>query len=153
MEIQKENREMSAMTPQQQADKWAANTQAAGPSVKAGVLAVQVAPGQAAAAKADVWAANVAAAKQKWQQAVGNVTLASWQQSMLGKGLQNMAAGVNGSKAKVAAHLAAFVPYIKSAAAAAAAQNPGSDVESGIQRAAAVIRAAKAFKKTASGIA
>jgi hypothetical protein len=82
------------------AAKWETNTTAAvnNGTVAAGIAAVTVAPGMAAARQADVWAQNVAAAKSKWQANVASVSLQSWQNSATSKGVARMAQGVSAAQ-------------------------------------------------------
>ena len=88
---------MVRTSPQQYAARWSAGMNAAGPNITAGVNAVTVAPGQAAAAQQALMLQNLTAAitSGKWAKNVAAVSLSSWQKSMTTKGVSNIAAGVS----------------------------------------------------------
>ncbi len=82
------------------AAKWEQNTSAAANNgtLAAGIAAVTVAPGQAAARQADTWATNVAAAKSKWATNTAAVSLQAWQTAATQKGVGRVAAGVSAAQ-------------------------------------------------------
>lgn len=82
---------------------WQAGMNNAATKIKSGVMAVTVAPGVKAAAQQQKLLTNFqnAVNSGKWARNVQATTLQSWQASMTGKGLQNMANGVNAAQGKV----------------------------------------------------
>lgn len=103
---------MTAVQPTDAAARWAQNLSAAGPRIQAGVQAVKVAPGQAAARQADVWLANTTAAKSKFATNVANVSLGSWQSDMINKGLPRISSGASAAQDKVATFMNKLLPFI-----------------------------------------
>lgn len=135
-----------ALNAQQVADKWANRLSASTQEVINGVNSVTVAPGQAAAAQADLWLAKVTASKAKWQNNVGKVTLAEWKQKMLEVGVPRIASGATANKPKMQAFLTQFLPHVEAGAQAVKAM-PKMTLEDSIQRAAAMIRHNANFRR------
>ena len=108
---------MTALTADQIAQKWANNLGAATTSIQAGVNAVTVAPGQAAARQKAVWVANVNAAQDKWAARVAAVPLPVWQQDMITKGIPRIATGATAAQPKFSMFMGKLLPYINSAKA------------------------------------
>jgi hypothetical protein len=67
--------------PTTAAADWATGMNNATDKITRGIARVTTSPGTLAAAKADKWLNNVTAAKAKFQNNVGKVTLQSWQSS------------------------------------------------------------------------
>lgn len=132
--------------PQLAAQKWAQNFAAAGPAVQAGVQAVTEAPTLKAAARQDAYVRGVQAAANsgKWAAGLRKVSLQSWQQSMLTKGVQNMNSGAQAGKSKMQAHLAAFIPHMEMIRAQLDSM-PTDTTAQQAAKVAAVIEHAKAF--------
>lgn len=97
------------------AQRWAQRTGAATDAYTAGVNAVTVSPGAAAARQANVWAANVAAAKAKFAAASARVTLQDWQAAATGKGAARLASGVQAAQSKYEASMTKLLPYVAQA--------------------------------------
>lgn len=93
---------MAQKDPNSVANKWATNLAAAANSgaVTAGINAVQVAPGQAAARQKGVWLQNVTAAADTWASNVAAVPLQSWQQDAINKGVPRIATGATAAEPK-----------------------------------------------------
>jgi hypothetical protein len=100
--------------PQDVANKWSKNLGQAVDSIKAGVNAVQVSPMQLAAAQQDAYLSGIqnAVSSGKWQRGLGRVSLQSWQQSMLNKGLQRISSGAAAAVPKMAAFQSQWLPYM-----------------------------------------
>jgi hypothetical protein len=96
------------------AAKWAANLAGATQSITSGVNSVTVAPGQAAARQAQVWQANTVAAAQKWQTNVAAVSLNTWQQDMINKGIPRIASGAQAAQPKMQQAMSKLLPFIQS---------------------------------------
>lgn len=102
---------MSSLTPDQIAQKWATNLAGATETIKAGIQAVSVAPGQAAARQAQAYIQGVQAAQQKWQRNVSSVSLAEWQQATIDKGVGRIATGAQAAQPKMQSFLVKLLPY------------------------------------------
>jgi hypothetical protein len=125
------------------AAKWARNLGMAGPSITAGVQAVQQAPGIAAAAQKNTWLQNVTASADRWAQNVSKVSLASWQQSMLQKGVSRITGGAATAQPKVQAFMQSFLPAVQQIAAQLP---PRGDINANISRMTAMVQALHAKK-------
>lgn len=98
--------------PTSAAQAWVTGMQGAGPKYTAGVNAVKVAPGQAAAAAASLWAQNVAAAVNKFASNSAKVTLTAWQNAANTKGAPRLGTGATAAQPKFAAFMTAFLPAL-----------------------------------------
>lgn len=103
---------MAQRDPNVVAQNWSARLGQSTSKITAGVQAVSVAPGVAAARQADVWASNVAAAKSKWQRNVAAVSLQDWQTAMTQKGVGRIQVGATAAEPKFAAFMGQLLPYI-----------------------------------------
>lgn len=133
---------VTAMTPQQIADKWVTNLTAAGPSITAGVNAVTVSPGAQAAAAADYWLQRVTASKQKFITNVGKVTAQQWKDAMLNVGVPRIASGASANKQKMVDFMTKWLPYMQ---AGVNSLPPRGDLAQNIQRAVAMMNYAANF--------
>lgn len=118
--------------PTTAAANWVRGMQGSTAKITAGVNAVTVAPGAAAARQAGVWAANTAAAQQKYAKNVASVSLQDWQAAVLNKGVQRVAAGATASEGKMAAAMTQILPQI---ANIVQSLPPRGDINANIQRA------------------
>lgn len=105
---------MATLDPTKVANKWQTNLSNATTSITDGVNAVQVAPGQAAAAAQATMRARLLAAidSGKWAANVSAVPLQSWKNSMITVGIPRIADGASKGKPKMQAFLASFLPYV-----------------------------------------
>lgn len=106
------------MTGQQAAANWSAGMNAAvsNGSIQRGIAAVQEAPGAAAVRQANLWTQQVSSiqTQQKWAQRVGAVSLSSWQQDTINKGLPRITGGVqesSGPNGKATQFFSALISY------------------------------------------
>jgi hypothetical protein len=85
----------------------------------------------------------------QWARQVGKVGLADWQAAALNKGVQRIAAGVDGAAAKVSGMAGKLLSAVD-AAVAVVDQTPRGDLETNINRATTFMRemSARAPKKT-----
>lgn len=96
------------------AQKWSQNLQNNVESIRAGVNAVQVAPGQAAAAQQAKMRQRILDAidSGKWASAVSSVSLQTWKTQMINVGVPRLADGARKGQPKVQAFLTQFLPYV-----------------------------------------
>lgn len=92
---------MTKVTPAQGLAKWGTNLNASTAYIKQGVMAVQVAPGVAAAAASARMLAGItqSVTSGAWAAAVGGVSLQSWQNATVNKGIARIPAGVANAQA------------------------------------------------------
>lgn len=113
------------------ATRWQQNFGAAGPRWAAGIQAVTVAPGQAAAAASDRYLTGVQANVQKFAAKVAAVPLGTWQQVSIQKGQGRLASGAQAGMPKYEAAIAKVLAAEKSIIASLP---PRGTVEQNIQR-------------------
>lgn len=104
-----------AGTPDQVAARWAAGLANAGEKIRAGVEAVNTAPGQAAARQKAVYLANVQASGDKWARNVAAVSLADWKSAIETKGIPRIAAGATAAIPKFTIFMGKLLPFVHSA--------------------------------------
>jgi hypothetical protein len=134
-------------SPASVANKWQNRTKAAVNEMKAGVDAVTTAPGQQAAAAADVWQQRLQQAEtlDKFRRNVGAVSLQQWKDAMTSKGVQRVAAGVDAATPTFTQFMTDFLPHVQSVATRVKSM-PHLTVEDGINRAAEQIRGNATFR-------
>lgn len=133
--------------PQAAAAAWAAGMANAGTKMTAGINAVQTPPGQLAARSADLWASNVAAAKSKFAKNSAAVSLESWKQSAIQKGIPRVASGASAAQPKMAAAMQQILPQIATIVANLPARG---NTDQNIARAVAYMQAARKIQYTPS---
>lgn len=104
---------MTSLTPDQIAQNWAQGLAGATTKITAGVNAVTVAPGQAAARQKAAYVNGVNAQQDKWATKVAAVTVQSWQQSTVTKGIPRIATGAAAAQPKFATFMGQLLPYIQ----------------------------------------
>lgn len=129
------------------AAKWASNTGRASESIRTGVQAVTVNPAERAIARQDAYAAGVqrAIAEGRYRRGLSRVTLQSWQDAMITKGLPRIASGASAAQPKMAAFLEKFLPHLE-AGRQRLQQMPRGDLQQNIARMVAMVEHAAAFK-------
>lgn len=135
---------MTSQTADEIAKKWASGLGSATNTIKAGVQATTIAPGQAAAKQKAVWAQNVAAAQDKWASNVAKVSLGEWQDSMINKGISRIASGATAAQGKFGSFMGKLLPFEQ---AAVASLPERGNLEQNIGRAEAMMRKMAQFKK------
>lgn len=136
---------MAAMSPNDVATRWAQNLGAATSRITAGVQAVQQAPGAKAAAQKQVYVQNVTAAADKWASRVSAVSLGTWQQDMINKGVSRVGPGATAAVPKMTAFMSQLLPYIDSQKASLPARG---NLDQNISRMTSWVRAMSNFKYT-----
>jgi hypothetical protein len=106
---------MRNVTPQQAADNWANGMSSSSTKMIAGIKAVTENPAAKAidAIPRMVQGIQQAAADGRIARGLGRVTLQSWQNDMLTKGVTRVGAGASSAKPKVAAFFTQFLPYLQ----------------------------------------
>lgn len=136
---------MTSQSPEQIAANWASGLGAATSKITAGIAAVQVAPGAAAARQKAVWQQNVTASVDKWASRTAAVSLQSWQQSATTKGVPRIASGAQAAQPKFAAFMSALLPYVSRTVASLP---PRGNLDQNIARSAAFARGMAQFSNT-----
>ena len=131
------------ISAQAAAAKWQRRLQAAGQDIQDGVNGVTVSPGQKAAAQMNVWLANLQAAANRWAESMRNLTLDSWKQAMLSKGVSRIVAGATAGAPKVQQFMADWLAYEQNVVASLPARG---GLEQNLQRANEVARQNAAAK-------
>lgn len=96
------------------AANWSSRLGQSTTKIQAGVQAVNVAPGQAAAANKAGYVQGVAASADKWGRNVAAVSLNEWQTATINKGLPRVATGATAAQPKFEAVMQKMIPYINS---------------------------------------
>lgn len=104
---------MPKLSPSEARAKHATRLKGATADIRAGVERVKTAPGLQAAAKTEKMRANLMAALDsgKWAQRVGSVSLEDWKRLMSDKGIQRIAAGIDGAAEKMEEFYAQLFPF------------------------------------------
>lgn len=123
----------------QVAQTWANRLGASSQEITAGVNRVTVAPGERAAQQVDAYIAGVQRARDKWVRNVSAVSLQSWRDAMIQKGIPRISSGAAAAQPKVEAFMRSFLPYVEQGAATVRAMPKGT-IDQGIARATAQIR-------------
>lgn len=141
---------MAARDPNAVSAKWAKNLGQATEEIRAGVNAVQQAPGQKAAAAADLWLQRVQASRAKFARNVSRVTLDQWKTAMIDKGLNRVGTGANAAIPKMQSFMAEFLPHVDRIAQQVRAM-PKGDLAASEARMVAQMRGNAQFKRGGSG--
>lgn len=101
------------VTPDQYASRWGSGLKANVEKIREGVGRVTVSPGKTAAARADKWHAAMTqtSTRDKWARRIGAMTLEEWQRSMIAKGINRIAAGVDEAQPKMVAYAEVLIPH------------------------------------------
>lgn len=126
---------MPMKNPQAVAQKWARNTGQATEAIRQGVQNTTVNPAEKAAARQDAYVAGVqrAVSDGKYRRGLAKVTLQSWQDAMINKGLSRIAGGATAAQPKMAAFLEKFLPYVEQGKQALQSM-PRGDLAQNLQR-------------------
>lgn len=138
-----------ARNPSEVARKWQRNMASSSDSVKSGVQAVTRNPAEAAAANEAGYLSGVqrSVANGKWKRGLSKVTLGSWQDAMITKGITRMAAGAQAAVPKVENFMAQWLPHMD--ALKQKLQNmPRGDIEQNKQRMLAAVDHAANFRRS-----
>src|SRR5512143_2754835 len=134
------------VTPEQATAKWVNRLSSATNEIQQGVARVQVAPGQAAAAKFQKWLQSVNDSANKWRRNVANVSLSDWQASMTNIGIPRIAQGAQQKQGKFERFAAEFFPHLERGISTVKAM-PDTTFEDRIQRSVAMMRHNRDFRR------
>lgn len=138
------------VTPQQGSEKWKNNLSSATAAIQAGIQRVTEAPGAKAAAKQQKWIQNVQASQDKWRRNVAAVSLQQWKDLFTNVGVQRVAQGAQAKQSKYTDFAQQFYPYLDQGVAQI--QNmPDTSFEERVQRAVAMMRHNRGFKRSGPG--
>lgn len=129
---------MAAKDPTTVAQLWAQRLSASTNEIQAGVQAVTTAPGARAAAAVDTWLARIQASRDKWVRNVQAVSLSSWQQAMIQKGIPRISSGATAAVPKMTAFMSQWLPFAEQGAQTVR-NMPNATLQDGINRAVAQI--------------
>ena len=134
------------------AKRWVQNTAASTGRYTEGVNAVQVAPGEQAAAASDRWrnGVNRAAADGSFERGCRSVSLSDWKKVTVEKGAARLATGAQAAAPKMERFMRAFLPLQEQMSAQIAAMPRGTVADS-IARSTAAIQFNAALKGKLSG--
>lgn len=129
------------------ARKWASRLGASSEQIRQGVQGVTQNPAERAAARADAYQAGVmrAVADGRYQRGLRRVTLQSWQDSMLNKGLPRIASGATAAVPKMEAFMSKWLPH-EEALKAKLASMPRGDLQTNIARMVAAVEHNASFQ-------
>ena len=104
---------MAKLTPEQFQEKHARRLKGSVEDMRAGIERVTESPTLKAAAKKDKMIARLTESVQngKWEAGLKRVTLEDWKDKMINKGLNRVAAGIDGAAAKVTAFASELLPF------------------------------------------
>lgn len=104
------------LTAEEFQEKHARRLKAAVEDMRAGVTRVTEAPGRKAAAKKAKWIAALSdpRTQDKWARRVAAVTVDEWKAAMIDKGINRVAAGIDGAKEKVIEFANKMIPHMNS---------------------------------------
>jgi hypothetical protein len=139
---------MANMTPQEFAEKHNRRTKAALEDMSNGISKVTVSPTSQAAAKQNKMLANLQASVNNgtWATRLRAVSLESWKDKMINKGIPRVAGGLDASIGKVADFAAQLLPAIDSAVAKIKTM-PDLTIEDSISRMTTFVREMSKFSK------
>jgi hypothetical protein len=133
-----------AKSADQVAAKWARALAAAGPSIEAGVRAVNTAPGQAAARQKNAYTQGVQDSADKWAARVAAVSVGEWQQATIDKGVPRIASGAQAAEPKFQAFMGQLLPFEENLANSLPARG---GLEQNIERMTRFVRGMSSFSK------
>lgn len=130
-------------TAAQVAQKWSTNLSAATPQMTAGVQGVQTSPTQLAAANPGAYLAGVqnAVNSGKWQAKLNSVSLGTWQQAYITKGIPRVQQAATTDKQKVQNAFTPLLNYVYNARDQVNATMPRGTLQQNIQRSVAMMQA------------
>jgi len=140
---------MPMPTPQQAAQNWARGMANSTDRIRQGVNAVTTNPAQKAIAAIPRMVDGIqrAAADGRIQRGLSRVTLESWREDFLAKGMPRIAAGSQAAIPKMESFMSEFLPFVDNVVKAVNSEMPRGDLETNLQRASTVARRLHEFRR------
>lgn len=133
------------ITPTEAADKQARNLKNSIPDIRRGVEAVTESPMEKAARNPEKWLSGMQQSAGKWARNTAKVSLADWKGSMLGKGVNRIAEGIDNAHGKVVSFYDKLFPF-EEALKTEIDKMPDTTIEDSVARASAWIRGMSKFE-------
>lgn len=137
---------MKRSTPAKSARKWAQNLAGSIEDIRAGIMAMDTSPGVKAAARKQAYLDGVQRSAQRWADKLNNMSLQTWQQKVIEKGLPVIAERARIAIPKMAAHLTQWRAFMDSIESQLKGM-PRGTLEQNIARSNFVIREARKWKE------
>ena len=139
---------MSRLTPEEAATKQATRLKGATEDIRRGIERVTSAPTAKAAAKQDKMKTNLNAAIDSgiWKKRLMAVSLEDWKRQAMDKGVNRIAAGIDGAHSKQVDFYGKLLPAVDAARTKVEAM-PDISLEDNINRMTTYIREMSKFKK------
>jgi len=134
---------MATTDPNAAAARWAQNLGASRQKIIDGINSVQQAPGAAAAAQSQAYVNGVTRSVDKWKTNVQAVSLQSWKDSAINKGVDRIATGATQAQPKFADFMNQFLPHVQQVKSTLP---PRGDAEANIARMVAQVRGTMKFR-------
>ncbi len=140
---------MAKLTPEEFQEKQARRLKGSIDDMRMGIERVTEAPTIKAAAKKDKMKQNLVASidSGKWEAGLKRVTLEDWKTKMIDKGLNRVAAGIDGAKEKTIAFAQEFLPHLDKIGDELK-KMPDLTLEDSISRMTHQVRRASQFKRS-----
>jgi len=139
---------VSRLTPIEAAEKQASRLKGATEDIRRGIDRVTASPTAAAAAQKDKMKVKLNAAidSGKWAKGLQAISLEEWKNKAKNKGVNRIAEGIDGAKAKQVDFYSKLLPAVD-AARAKVVSMPSTTLEDNINRMTTYIREMNKFKK------
>lgn len=128
------------LTAQQISQKWLTNFGNATTSMTDGVNSVTQAPGQLAAAQANLWLQRLQQSQTKWANRVSAVSLQDWKTAMINLGIPRAQQGAQAKQSRYTSFITEYANFLSSAVPTVKAMPKGS-LSASIARSSAMITA------------
>lgn len=144
---------MPNMSPAEIAAQWKKSLSASTEKIKKKVQAITESPMEKAAAQQELMRARILEAIDSgdWAAKLRATPLQSWKNSVIGKGLQNLQAGLADGESKVVAFQTMAAPVFDQAKQAAAAITKDGTTQTALRKVEAAINAMKTLKGRMKG--
>lgn len=138
---------MAVPSAQVAAQRWVQGLSGATAKIQQGIEAVTQAPGAKAAAQQALYLSQIQANAAKWARNTAAVSLQSWKDAAISKGIPRIALGAQQAQPKMEAVMTKLLPFISNAKSSLDAQNPRGNLQQNIQRMVAWANTMATFEK------